>query len=354
MKGNDILDLIKLIKKCATGRGTSSIVIDGQRLMNMVLLGESPSMVLKTINEFTEAVEQLKDNRDDKQIVQGLLNGIFITLFAPCKSLDNQIEKIMESSNQSTWEEMAKVFLLVLTNRMHAKSALVKRELDNGMIEANLSQYEYSKMICFKCGKKGHSAKACNKSDYSICTICKKLHHVNAHEAYTSIKDRKEGSEPKIVDKYNNNNNKFNNKYKSNINANDTRIYDGNMYDEEGYDETGRLEKLFEGMRAELNDNNDVNSPYIYDDPEDTYESETVEGMISEVIDTSIIKDPIEKDIKDHKKDISINKEVNYNEIINNLSDLFIDVRNNKKIRSNNKDVSHKSLKLSKIDRSQE
>jgi len=69
MMGNDLLELLKLIKKCATGRGTSSVVIDGQRLMNMVLMGDSPSMVLKTINEFTEGVEQLKDNRNDSEIV---------------------------------------------------------------------------------------------------------------------------------------------------------------------------------------------------------------------------------------------------------------------------------------------
>ena len=36
MKGNDIIELIKLIKKCATGRGIFSVVIDVQRLMNMV------------------------------------------------------------------------------------------------------------------------------------------------------------------------------------------------------------------------------------------------------------------------------------------------------------------------------
>ena len=219
-------------------------------------------------------------------------------------------------------------------------------------------------MICFKCLKKGHSVKACNKPDFSVCTICKKLHHVNAHEAYTLIRDKKDGLEVRAIKDRNNSNNNFNNnKYKNNINANDTRIHDDVILDEEGYDEVGRLEKLFEGMRAELKENEETNHPYIYDDPEDTYETETLEGMISEVIEIPNIKDTSENKVVTHKKDkVNIqlnnaNNKVNYNDIIDNLSDLFVDINNKKNIIKKKiriRKIKRNSLDSDKIDNSQE
>jgi len=86
--------------------------------------------------------------------------------------------------------------------------------------------------------------------------------------------------------------------------------------------------------------------------------------MMSEVIDTPVIKECIENIDGIHSKDInniqldSINNKINYNEIINNLSNLFVDINSKKKIIKKNKNsitgVSIKSLSLDKINNSQE
>jgi hypothetical protein len=47
------------------------------------------------------------------------------------------------------------------------------------------------KMICFKCGKKGHSARECTQKYLSRCRLCKKTHHTNAHEAHKLLSGRK-------------------------------------------------------------------------------------------------------------------------------------------------------------------
>ena len=237
----------------------------------------------------------------------------------------------METSNQSNWQDMAKVFLLVLKNRMHAKSALVKKEIDNGMIEANLSESDYSSMVCFKCGGKGHSAKSCVKAEYSMCSICRKAHHVNSHEAYMYLKNRKD-TEAKMKGKVNNNRNI---KYKNNINVNDTRIQ-VSEYDEEGFNDTVNLDILFEGMKSDLENLDEYDKPYIYEDIDDTYEPF---GGMTEIIDTKIINK------LDIKADINSNKLINRNnqdEIINRLSNIFV------------KKNSKKNIKQSKTSRSNE
>jgi len=96
--------------------------------------------------------------------------------------------------------------------------------------------------------------------------------------------------------KRDNGNNKF--KDRNNINVNDTRIYD-NDYDEEGIDEAGKLDKLFEGMRAEFRETNDYYKPYIYEDLEDTYESTTFSEMskVDDMILVNIVDDMSEDNI---------------------------------------------------------
>jgi len=80
---DNIKDLMKVIKKVAMGRGNSSVVLDGQAVMNMKLKNDSILSILTAVNTFKEKVEQLKEGRTDKEIVNGLLNGVFLTLFAP-------------------------------------------------------------------------------------------------------------------------------------------------------------------------------------------------------------------------------------------------------------------------------
>ena len=118
-KEDNIVEMIKIIKRCSTGRGTSSVVLDGQRIMNMRLLGDTAPLILKTVNDFSEAVDQLKEGRTDKEIIEGLLSGIFLTLFAPCKALDRQIDNLMEIDNIDNWKELSSKFMKVIRNKLY-------------------------------------------------------------------------------------------------------------------------------------------------------------------------------------------------------------------------------------------
>ena len=158
LKEDNIVEMMKIIKRCSTGRGTSSVVLDGQRIMNMRLIGDTAPLILKTVNEFSEAVDQLKEGRTEKEIIEGLLSGIFLTLVAPCKSLDRQIDNLMEIDNIDNWGELSKKLMKVIRNKLYLKQAILKTESENGMVEANLTMEERKnmkkRMICFKCERK--------------------------------------------------------------------------------------------------------------------------------------------------------------------------------------------------------
>ena len=222
-----IIGMMRIIKHCATGRGSSSVVLDGQRIMNMRLKGESTELILSTVNDFSDNVAQLKEGRSDKEVVDGLLNGIFMVMFAPCKALDRQIEELMDKREHPSWEEMAEKFTEVLMNKKHLKRTILKGEVDYGLVEANFTQEESNKnqseMICFKCGQKGHSLRRCTKA-IGICKICGKSHHTNAHEIYNTISKKKNAKK------------KYKFSYEKDVEANDTSVK-GESWDDLNYED---------------------------------------------------------------------------------------------------------------------
>jgi len=229
---DDIIGMMRIIKHCATGRGSSSVVLDGQRIMNMRLKGESTELILSTVNDFSDNVAQLREGRSDKEVVDGLLNGIFLVMFAPCKALDRQIEELMDKKEHPSWEEMAEKFTEVLMNKKHLRRTILKGEVDYGLVEANFTQEESNKnqseMICFKCGGKGHSSRRCTKA-IGICKICGKSHHTNAHEIYNTISKKKNSKK------------KYKFSYEKDVEANDTSVKDEINYEDQ-YEIHGQID----------------------------------------------------------------------------------------------------------------
>ena len=74
----DLPGMLKMIKKIATGRGANSIVLESQRLIKMKMTGDADEDVIKTINKFKESVDQLRYERTDQQVLEGLIDGLFV------------------------------------------------------------------------------------------------------------------------------------------------------------------------------------------------------------------------------------------------------------------------------------
>jgi len=110
----DLPGMLKVIKKIATGRGANSIVLESQTLIRMKMSGETDDDVIKTINKFKESVDQLRYERSDKQVLEGLIDGLFVCIFAKCKSLENQIERIYEETEYPNYKKLADKLMNVL------------------------------------------------------------------------------------------------------------------------------------------------------------------------------------------------------------------------------------------------
>jgi len=193
----DLPGLIKLLKQVATGKGANSIVLESQRLIRMKLVGGTNNDVIKTINDFKEAVDQLRYERTDKEVLDGLIDGLFVSMFVEHKPLDNQIERIMESETYPNYKDMSESFTRVLEAKENTKDVMLKKDTEDGLVSANMavggdSKKRLSKVMCLKCGEIGHAMRRCfNKTEWPVCSICKKSHHTKAHAAAQDLgKDR--------------------------------------------------------------------------------------------------------------------------------------------------------------------
>jgi len=190
----DLAGMLKVIKKIATGRGANSIVLESQRLIKMKMTGDTDDDVIRTINKFKELVDQLRFERTDKQVLEGLIDGLFVCIFAYYKPLENQIEKIYEKKEYPNYKELADTFMNVLEQKSNHKERLIEQDREDGLISVNMATEHkknfnnLNKLICFKCGEYGHVMRKCTVvSKFPICSICKKSHHVKAHDIATKM-----------------------------------------------------------------------------------------------------------------------------------------------------------------------
>ena len=335
---SDIINMLKIIKKCATGRGSSSVVLDGQRIMNMRLKGESAEQILSTVNEFSENVVQLRDGRTDKEVVDGLLNGMFMMVFAPCKALDRQIEELMDSEVHPSWSDMANKFTKVLRNKKYIKKTILKSEVDYGLVEAHYTEEEkkrkQSEMICFKCGSQGHSSRGCTKP-IGTCKVCGKSHHTNAHEIYNVISKKR--SQRKSKQKFS---------YEKDITANEVSIR-GDTWDYVGYDDHKLIDDY---CKNRIDADESCSDDELRQDQDEEY---VYTKRASVIDDDEVLEDiycgaiEVEEEDRDKDADEYVNKKVddNNNSLESNDFNFIMNWFKNK-INNNNTDHTNSFNKL--------
>jgi len=191
LTNNDLLGVVKLVKKLATGGGTSTVVLDSQSFLNL-RAGESYAEFTVA---FRDTLEQLKSNRSIEEVFKGIVNGHFVSCLQHFKGLEFQMEQILETEEYPDWENISEKFENILAAKEHMKEKLARKDADHGMIEANLAEGNMKKkfkMICFKCGNEGHAAGSskCGGGTIPKCSKCGKSHHTNAHEAFSIISSK--------------------------------------------------------------------------------------------------------------------------------------------------------------------
>jgi len=169
-----------------------------------------------------------------------------------------------------------------------------------------------NKLICFKCGGYGHVMRKCTLvSKFPICTICKKSHHVKAHDIATKM------TKDKLSRAY------------SPVKDNDTIAY---MTEEElqiaNMDQLEQSASLDELVAAQLSITNDFEDD---DDIIDSNHSYIYEGYEEEFGGMSMI---VDNDNNEERKKSMDNNRIDNKKQINN---------NNKKKNDYNKDDNAKS-----------
>jgi len=319
----DLPGILKIIKKIATERGANSIVLESQRLIRIKMSGESEDDVIKTINKFKESVDQLRYERTDKQVLEGLIDGLFVCIFAYYKPLENQIEKIYEEKEYPSYKKMAETFMNVLEQKSNHKERMIEQDREEGLISVNMAtehrRNSINKLVCFKYGGVGHVMRKCTvAAKFLICTICKKSHHVKAHDIATKM------SKDKL------------NKAYGPVKDSDTVAF---MTEEEvasaNLDQLEQSMGLDELVAAQLSVTNDYedddiienNHSYVYEDDEEEFG-----GM------TTIIENNINSDVVNNNND---NVGINNNNIKNDMY-LMID-NDNINLNKSNDNVKNKN-----------